>query len=196
MKKRMLAICLALVLALCALPFAAAGEEDLKPELLLFVENHLMDMSYGDQATRTEIAVGDYLAVYYADTVPADVYINGAKVHTFNANERDHYVWDVKDRTPIELSVKKGDQEVMHRSFTVIASADMYQQVVKEAFSEFSSFRLEAPYWMKYTEEEIRYYENNGVPVRLPFLVSNSASFANSFSNLLKAIFSFTRIVR
>lgn len=192
MKKRILAICLTLVLALCALPFAAA-EEEIKPELLLFVENHLLNMSYGDQATRTEIAVGDYLAVYYADTVPADVYINNAKVHTFNANESDHYIWNVKDRTPIELSVKKGDQEVMHRSFTVISSADMYKKVVQEAFSQ-SFSRAPDPFFTSMSIDEIKYAMNHGAPVIHPFPLLTY--LAVEMTNLFHAIFSFTRIVR
>ena len=75
MKKRTLAVLLALALLCCFAPFAAAEGESY---CYIHLEDHLMNMNYGDMDTRTRIAVGDEIAVAYRDTVPAQIYVDGA----------------------------------------------------------------------------------------------------------------------
>ena len=192
MKKRILAICLTLVLLLCALPFAAAAE-DVQPELLLHLDDHLLRCGYLLEENDNEIAVGDELSVYYQDNVPAQLYVNGSKVYEFPAGEGESYYIPVKQTGTIDLLLKQGEKEVLHRSFKVISSADMYPKVVKEAFSTFFSYRPD-PFLTSMTKEEIEDAANHGVPFGNPFLPL--ASIALQFINLFSAIFSFFRIVR
>ena len=192
MKKRIIAICLTLVLALCALPFAAAAEE-VTPELWLHLDDHLLRTGYLLEENDNEIAVGDELSVHYQDNVPAQLYINGSKVHEFPAGEGEYYNIPVNQTGTIDLVLKQGDTEVLHRTFQVISSADMYPKVVKEAFSAFFSYRPD-PFLTSMTWDEIKDAANHGVPFGNPFLPV--ASIALQFVNLFSAIFSFVRIVR
>ena len=193
MKKRITAICLVLVMLLCALPFAAAAE-DVEPELWISLDNHLQRTGYPLEENQNEIAVGDELSVRYQDNVPAQLYVDGVKVHDFPAGEGEYFTFPVRQTGKLDISLKQGDKEILHRTFNVISSKDMYSKDVKKAFSDLFSFQPDPPYWIAYTPEEIEYYENHGAPVRLPFL--NLVKLWMSVTDVFMAIFSFTRIVR
>ena len=189
MKKRIIAVCLTLVLLLCALPFAAAAE-DIEPEFRISLEDHLLQMGYGDSDTRTELAVGDEIWISYQDTVSADVYINGAKVHSFPANQwNDTYRYTVKDTGTLALVVKKGGQDIANRTFTVISSNDMYKKNVKDVFSFLGSVK---PDWFSggFSQEDMAF----GAWLIAPFVPLASAYML--VAELFRTIFSFTRIVR
>lgn len=191
MKKRMIALLLALVMLCCFVPLAAAEEEEaITPEFWVSLEDHLMNMGYGDDDTRTELAVGDEIWISYQDTVPADVYINGSKVHTFAANEwNDYYVYPVESTDPVTLVVKKDGQEIYNRRFTVISSADMYKKILKSAFVPEISLKD-----MFLSSDEIKDAVNHGFPLFNPFLPF--AFMAMLATNFFLKVFSFTRIVR
>ena len=82
MKKRILAICLTLVMLLCALPFAAAAD-DTNTVAYLILDDHLLNDVHIRGAGTTRLAVGDTIKVAYYGSAPADVIINGQTVHTF-----------------------------------------------------------------------------------------------------------------
>ena len=188
MKKRIIAICLTLVLALCLVPFAAA--EAVTPEFRLSLEDHLLDMGYGDSDTRTELAVGDEIWITYQDSVPADVYVNGSKVHTFAANQwNDTYVYTVKNTGTLTLVVKKDGQDLVNRSFTVISSDDMYKKNVTDFFSFLGSVK---PDWFSggFSKEDMEF----GAWLIAPFVPLASGYML--IADLFRTIFSFTRIVR
>ena len=79
MKKRILAICLTLVMLLCALPFAAAAE-DTTTTAYLVLTDHLLNDMHIKQDGCTKLAVGDTIRVTYDGSMPADVIINGQTV--------------------------------------------------------------------------------------------------------------------
>ena len=189
MKKRIFAVCLTLVLLLCALPFAAAAE-GIEPEFRISLEDHLLQTGYGDGDARTELAVGDEIWITYQDTVPADVYINGAKVHSFPANQwNDTYRYTVKDTGTLTLAVKKDGQDIVNRSFTVISSDDMYRKNVKDAFSYLGSVK---PDWFTsgFSKEDMQF----GAWLIAPFVPLATAYML--IAELFRTVFSFTRIVR
>ena len=186
MKKRMCSILLVALLAACAMPFAAAQE--LEPEFMFSVQNHLMDMNYGDEDTRSEIAVGDELWFYYQDSVPAELFVNGSKVHTFSAGEGNWYIQPVEQTGTLDAAVKQGDKTLFARSFRVISSADMYKQVLKGAFTP--GYVLN-PFL---SVDELKDAANSGFPVGNPFLPF--AYLMMMTVNFFSAVFSFTRVVR
>lgn len=188
MKKRITAICLALVMLLCALPFAAAAES-VEPEMFVHLENHLLQTGYPLEENETEIAVGDTLSVYYRDNVPATLYCNGEKVYEFPAGEGNYYDIPVKQTGKIELSLMQGDQQILHRTVKVIASKDMYPKNVKALFSYLGTIK---PDWFfkDMTEEELK----SGGWLVAPFFPI--ASFYMLLGELIQTVFSFTRIVR
>ena len=188
MKKRIIALALSVLLLLSFVPFAAA--EAATPEFRLSLEDHLLDMSYGDSDTRTELAVGDEIWITYQDSVPADVYVNGSKVHTFAANQwNDTYVYTVKNTGTLTLVVKKDGQDLVNRSFTVISSDDMYKKNVKDFFSFLGSVK---PDWFSggFSEEDMKF----GAWLIAPFVPLASGYML--IAELFRTIFSFTRIVR
>ena len=59
--KKLLSVLLAAAMLLCVVPMALA--EEAEPDLWFSIESHLLQMNYGDEDVRTEIAVGDELWV-------------------------------------------------------------------------------------------------------------------------------------
>ena len=194
MKKRILALALSLVLLLSLVPFALAADTA-ERELWLHLDSRLLRYGYVMADDENEIAVGDVLSVHFQDTAPATLYCNGEAVYEFPAADGEYHYCDLpatKTGT-LDLSLKQGDSEVMHRTITVIASKDMYPKVVKRAFADFFSYRPD-PFLTSMTPEEIKYAANHGFPFGHPFLPL--ASIALQFINLFSAIFSFVRIAR
>ncbi len=191
MKKRILALALSLVLLLSLVPFALAADTA-ERELWLHLDSRLLRYGYVMADDENEIAVGDVLLVHFQDTAPATLYCNGEAVYEFPAADGEYHYCNIpatKTGT-LELSLKQGDSEVMHRTITVIASKDMYPKVVKRAFAEFFSTRIN-PF---VSVDELKDAAAHGFPVGNPFLPV--AVFAMLFYNLFSAIFSFVRIVR
>ena len=191
MKKRILALALSLVLLLSLVPFALAADTA-DPEIVYNLDSRLLRYGYIMDDNETEIAVGDVLFVHYAGSAAATLYCNGEKVFDYTAGSEDYEYCNIpatKTGT-LELSLKQGDSEIAHRTFTVIASKDMYPKVVKRAFSEFFSTRIN-PF---VSVDELKDAAAHGFPVGNPFLPL--AVFAMLFSNLFSAIFSFVRIAR
>ena len=187
MKKRILALGLTLLLVLCALPFAAAAEDE--TECLFYLRNHLMDMNYGDMETRTEIAVGDEISVIYQDTAPAQVYVNGVKTADIDPDGTSDFYLPVKETGTIDVAVKQGDKTLLSRTFTVISSADMYKKLLKEAF--LPQIPAEELFL---SADELKDAVNHGFPLFNPFLPF--AYLAMLTVNFFMTVFSFTRIVR
>ena len=191
MKKRILALALSLVLLLSLVPFAlAAGTAD--PEIVYNLDSRLLGYGYIMDDNEKEIAVGDVLSVHYAGSAAATLYCNGEKVFDYTAGSEDYEYCNipVKKTGTLELSLKQGDSEIAHRTFTVIASKDMYPKVVKRAFADFFSTRIN-PF---VPVDELKDAAAHGFPVGNPFMPV--AVFAMLFFNLFSAIFSFTRIAR
>ena len=191
MKKRILALALSLVLLLSLVPFALAADTA-ERELWLHLDSRLLGYGYVMADDEKEIAVGDVLSVHFQDTAPATLYCNGEAVYEFPAADGEYHYCDIpaKKTGTLDLSLKQGDSEVMHRTITVIASKDMYPKVVKRAFAEFFSTRIN-PF---VSVDELKDAGSHGFPVGNPFLPV--AVFATLFFNLFNAIFSFTRIAR
>lgn len=191
MKKRILALALSLVLLLSLVPFALAADTA-DPEIVYNLDSRLLGYGYIMDDSEKEIAVGDVLSVHYAGSAAATLYCNGEKVFDYTAGSEDYEYCNIpatKTGT-LELSLKQGDSEIAHRTFTVIASKDMYPKVVKRAFAEFFSTRIN-PF---VSVDELKDAAAHGFPVGNPFLPL--ATFAMLFSNLFSAIFSFVRIAR
>lgn len=194
MKKRILALALSLVLLLSLVPFALAADTA-DPEIVYNLDSRLLRYGYIMDDNETEIAVGDVLFVHYAGSAAATLYCNGEKVFDYTAGSEDYEYCSipVKKTGTLDLTFKQGDYEIAHRTFTVIASKDMYPKVVKRAFADFFSYRPD-PFLTSMTPEEIKYAANHGFPFGHPFLPL--ASIALQFINLFSAIFSFVRIAR
>ena len=184
MRKRIYAVLLALALVFCFVPFAAAAET---PYCFFHLENHLLNMNYWDMDTRTEIAVGDEIAVVYCDSVPAQVYVNGSKVCDLAAGDAgDSYVLPVTKTGTIDVAVKQGEKTLLSRTFRVIASADMYKKLLKNAFVPQMPALLSV--------DELKDAAGHGFPLFNPFLPF--AYFAMLSVNFFMTLFSFIRIVR
>ena len=188
MKKRIVALALSLLVLLCAVPFAAA--EEANQELRIAAEDHLLNMGYGDMDTRTVLAVGDTLEVWYEDSESAEVWINGALVHRLPAGEREIYGYAIKETGQIEIAVRRGDAVLASRSFEVISSREMYRRNLKDAFAAVFSTKAD-PFP---SLETLKYAANHGFPVGNPFIPF--AFVAMVAVNFFHAVFSFTRIVR
>ena len=191
MKKRILALALSLVLLLSLVPFALAADST-DPEVTFHLDSRLLRYGYIMDDNEKEIAVGDVLSVHYAGSAAATLYCNGEKVFDYTAGSEDYEYCNIpatKTGT-LELSLKQGDSEIAHRTFTVIASKDMYPKVVKRAFAEFFSTRIN-PF---VPIDELKDAAAHGFPVGNPFMPV--AVFAMLFYNLFNAIFSFVRIAR
>ena len=115
--------------------------------------------------------------------------MNGEKTCTLPAEDDDTYVYTVSKTGELTFSVRCGDETLLDRSFTVISSREMYPKTVKAAFAEMASLQVN-PFP---PVEELEEAGNNGFPVGNPFIPF--AFFAMVLSNLLHAVFSFTRIV-
>ena len=196
MKKRILALLLALVLVLAAVPFAFAEEnvdeeEAYTPELALYEEDHLLGMGYYNLQNGDDIAVGDELWIHYLDPLPADVFVNGEQVHHFVADEWEAYCYTVRNTGPLEISVQRDGEVLLARNYNVISSAEMYKRVVKDAFKYLFSFRLKDFFP---PIDELKDAANHGFPVGHPFLPL--AFVVNTMFNFFHAVFSFVRIVR
>jgi len=191
MKKRILAICLTLVMLLSLVPFALAADTA-DPEIVYNLDSRLLGYGYIMDDSEKEIAVGDVLFVHYAGSAAATLYCNGEKVFDYTAGSEDYEYCTipVKKTGTLELSFRQGDSEIAHRTFTVIASKDMYPKIVKRAFADFFSTRIN-PF---VPVDELKDAAAHGFPVGNPFLPL--AVFAMLFSNLFSAIFSFVRIAR
>ena len=187
MKKRIFALLLAVSMLLCFVPFAAAEEESY---CYIYLEDHLMDMNYGDMDTRTEIAVGDEISVIYRDTVPAQIYVDGVMVHEIDPEaDFDYFSVPATKTGTIDFAVKQGDKTLIARTFTVISSADMYKKHLKSAFvPEISLGDLFL------SVDEIKDAVNHGFPLFNPFLPF--AYIAMLTVNFFLTVFSFIRIVR
>ena len=191
MKKRILALALSLVLLLSLVPFALAADTA-DPEIVYNLDSRLLGYGYIMDDNEKEIAVGDVLSVHYAGRAAATLYCNGEKVFDYTAGSEDYEYCNIpatKTGT-LELSLRQGDSEIAHRTFTVIASKDMYPKVVKRAFADFFSTRIN-PF---VPVDELKDAAAHGFPVGNPFMPI--AVFAMLFYNLFSAIFSFIRIVR
>ena len=191
MKKRILALALSLALLLSLVPFALAADTA-DPEIVYNLDSRLLGYGYIMDDSEKEIAVGDVLSVHYAGSAAATLYCNGEKVFDYTAGSEDYEYCNIpatKTGT-LELSLKQGDSEIAHRTFTVIASKDMYPKVVKRAFADFFSTRIN-PF---VPVDELKDAAAHGFPVGNPFMPI--AVFAMLFYNLFSAIFSFIRIVR
>ena len=187
MKKRIFALLLAVSMLLCFVPFAAAEEESY---CYIYLEDHLMDMNYGDMDTRTEIAVGEEISVIYRDTVPAQIYVDGVMVHEIDPEaDFDYFSVPATKTGTIDFAVKQGDKTLIARTFTVISSADMYKKHLKSAFvPEISLGDLFL------SVDEIKDAVNHGFPLFNPFLPF--AYIAMLTVNFFLTVFSFIRIVR
>ncbi len=186
MLKKTLALLLAFALALGLSPavFADDDGEDTPPRCELYVENNLSQMGYGDLAQRSEIAVGDTIEILYEDTVTADVYINGEFVKALEAGDRVFYFYKVEKAGEITVEVRRGEDVLLTKSFTVISSSEMYKKMLKEAFtlpslSEIGSFSPD---------------DMQGFPIGNPFLPL--AFIVMTAVNFFSTVFAFTRIVR
>ncbi len=187
MKKRILAVLLALALLCCFAPFAAAEGESY---CYIHLEDHLMNMNYGDMDTRTRIAVGDEIAVAYRDTVPAQIYVDGGMVHEIDPDEDfDYFSVPVTKTGTIDFAVKQGDKTLIARTFTVISSEDMYKEHLRDAFRPQISFKD-----LFLSPDEVEDAVNHGFPLFNPFLPF--AYLAMLTVNFFLTVFSFTRIVR
>ena len=188
MKKRIIAVLLALTLVLCALPVFAAAEEE--AYCYIYLRDHLMDMNYGDMDTRTRIAVGDEISVIYRDTVPAQIYVDGVMVHEIDPNDDfDYFSVPATKTGTIDYAVKQGDKTLIARTFTVISSEDMYKEHLRDAFRPQISVKD-----LFLSTDEVEDAVNHGFPLFNPFLPF--AYMAMLTINFFLTVFSFTRIVR
>ncbi len=187
MKKRIIAICLILVLAFCALPFAAAAE-DTTTTAYLVLTDHLLNDMHIKQDGCTKLAVGDTIRVTYDGSMPADVIINGQTVHTFAANDRQVYVWEIKSAQPVNIKLCAGDQTIIDRNFTIISDKEMYRENLSAAASELGE-ALKIALFPSYA---IKAFEGTAVPVGN--LMLGPVLIGESLVGLFKALFSFTRL--
>ena len=197
MKKRILALFLALVMVIAAVPLAfaedAAAEDEFEPisDFWVSEEDHLLGMGYYDLHDGSEIAVGDVLWVRYFDETPADVLVNGTVVHSFCAWDAEDYTYTVKDTGALSFAVRRGEEVLFSRSYNVISSEEMYKKNVKDMFSNLFSIRLKDFFP---PISELKEAAMNGFPVGNPFLPL--AFFAMTWWNVTSVLFSFVRIVR
>ena len=185
MKKRILALALSLVLLLSLVPFALAADTA-DPEIVYNLDSRLLGYGYIMDDSEKEIAVGDVLSVHYAGSAAATLYCNGEKVFDYTAGSEDYEYCNIpatKTGT-LELSLRQGDSEIAHRTFTVIASKDMYPKIVKRAFAEFFSTRIN-PF---VSVDELKDAGSHGFPVGNPFLPAEA--FVTGQSVLTYAVFS------
>ena len=189
MKKRIIAICLTLVLALCALPFAAAAD-DTNTVAYLILDDHLLNDVHIKGAGTTKLAVGDTIKVAYYGSAPADVIINGQTVHTFAANEEEVrlYEWKITSSDPVSVKLCTADQTLIDRSFTIISDKEMYRENLSIAASELGE-ALKIALIPSYA---LKAFEGTAVPVGN--LMLGPVLVATAFGGLFKALFSFTRL--
>ena len=187
MKKRIVAICLTLVMLLCALPFAAAAE-DTTTTAYLVLTDHLLNDMHIKQDGCTKLAVGDTIRVTYDGSMPADVIINGQTVHTFAANDQQVYVWEVKSAQPVNIKLCAGDQTFIDRNFTIISDKEMYRENLSAGFKDLGE-SLKIALIPSYA---IKAFEGTAVPVGN--LMLGPVLIGESLVKLFKALFSFTRL--
>ena len=188
MKKRIVSIILSVLIIVCVVPFAAA-EDAVEEEVLFFVEDNLMRMSYGDIENLSEIAVGDSIEVIYTSSVPAKFIVNGEKVGEIPAGDREFFSYPVTETGSIEVSIERGGEVIVSHSFTVITSKEMYSKNLREAFNMKNYLVNPFP-----PIEELQDAAMQGFPVGNPFLPA--AYIVMIITNMTLALFSFTRIVR
>ena len=145
MIKKIIAVLLAFAMLAGFAVTAFADEAETEPRCELYVESNLSQMGYSDLDTREEIAVGDTIEILYEDTVTADVYINGEFSKTLEANDRVFFFYTVEKTGEISVEVRRDEEIMLSKSFTVISSSEMYKKMLKEAFalpslSDFGSF--------------------------------------------------------
>lgn len=186
MKKRILAVLLALVLLCCFVPFAAAA--DTTETAYLVLTDHLLNDMHIEQDGCTKLAVGDTIRVNYGGESPADVRINGKTVHTFPACEREVYVWEIKSTEPVTVQLVTAGQTLINRSFTIISDKDMYRQNLSEAGENLR----EAFGIALIPSKAFEAFAGTPVPVGNPFL--GPVLIAEAFGLYFKALFSFTRL--
>ena len=187
MKKRILAICLTLVMLLCALPFAAAAD-DTNTVAYLILDDHLLNDVHIRGAGTTRLAVGDTIKVAYYGSAPADVIINGQTVHTFAANDRQVYVWEVKSAQPVNIKLCTADKTLIDRTFTIISDKEMYRENLSVAASELGE-ALKIALFPSYA---LKVFE--GTPVPVGNIMLGPVLVGESLVGLFKALFSFTRL--
>ncbi len=189
MKKRILAICLTLVLLLCALPFAAAAD-DTNTVAYLILDDHLLNDVHIRGAGTTRIAVGDTIKVAYYGSAPADVIINGQTVHTFAANEEEvrMYEWKVTSADSVSVKLCTADKTLIDRNFTIISDKEMYRENLSVAASELGE-ALKIALFPSYA---LKVFE--GTPVPVGNIMLGPVLVGESLVGLFKALFSFTRL--
>ena len=189
MKKRILAICLTLVLLLCALPFAAAAD-DTNTVAYLILDDHLLNDVHIRGAGTTRLAVGDTIKVAYYGNAPADVIINGQTVHTFAANEEEvrMYEWKVTSADSVSVKLCTADKTLIDRTFTIISDKEMYRENLSVAASELGE-ALKIALFPSYA---LKVFEGTPVPVGNAML--GPVLIGESLVGLFKALFSFTRL--
>ena len=193
--KKLISVLLAVLMLVCIAPFASAEENEIVTDndgvAYIHAEDHLLNMGYGDIETRTELAVGDTLEVWYFDTFPGEVYIDGEKVYELPDSGREFFYYPLKQTGTVEISVRRGGKTLETRSFTVITSSEMYKKVVQDAFRYAAdTLRNTDPFP---PAEELEEAAHNGFPVGHPML-----PFAYAYmliTNLMHALLSFVRIV-
>lgn len=184
--KKLLSVLLALLMALTAVPMAFAEADAEENYLQVDCDSYLMKSNYFDGWTRTELAQGDVIVVFYKDTVGADVYVDGELVYTLETD--DVYGYQVDETGTVDLEVRRGGEILFQRTYTVITRREMYPKVVRQMFREMFSLRVN-PFLSK---EELQEAADGGYPVGNPFL--GFAYAAMILTNLMLAVFSFTRI--
>lgn len=187
MKKRIVAVCLTLVLLLCALPFAAA-EDKTETAYLVLTDQLLGGDMHIEQENCTRLAVGDTIRVTYEGDVPADVIVNGRAVYTFPAGERNVYVWEIKSGEPVSIRLCTADKTLIDRSFTVISGKEMYRENLSAAWKELTKALGIA----LVPSIAFKAFESTPVPVGNPFL--GPVLVGGACIGLFKALFSFTRL--
>ena len=186
MKKRVLAVVLAAVLLVCAAPFSFAmtAEEPEEPKVSfeLSLLNQLTGARHSHHDTRTTLAVGDTIRVWYQGEIPADFFLNGEAAHHFRAGSAQTYDYVIKSTDPVAIVLRTADKELLNRSFTVISSAEMYRQTLKEALD------------IRESIEALKYGAMHGFPVGNPFVYP--LLIASQIGYILQVLFSFPKIKR
>ena len=187
MKKRILAILLAVLLLLPFAPLALAEEDEEEPGVweyyYVILINQLTGYSHNREDTRTTLGVGDTIQVFYQGNVPADMYVNDEAVHHFDAGESyDTFDYEVKSTGPLTLVLRTDEKELIHRDFKVISSRDMYSQTLKESVDP------------KIALEELKDGAMHGFPVGNPFVYP--FLIVSAIAGFFIALFSFRNIIK
>lgn len=188
--KKAFALLLSVLTLFAVAPPVFADKVEAEPEYWLGADSHLMNMNYTNMDTRTELAVGDALYIFYNGDEPADVYLNGEAVYRFDGEEDGYYRFTIAETGGITVALVRGEETLLERSFTVITSKEMYPKTVKEMIAEMTSIRLN-PFP---SAEELKEAASSGFPVGNPFLPFAYAAMI--ITNLILLLFSFTRIIR